>query len=70
VGSFPGWNNVIAEGGSRDAVHSEFVKRRKEGVGNALEEDFEFGADTGVLDDIIKYQNIKRHSQLLLVADC
>jgi hypothetical protein len=41
---------VIAEGGSRDVVHGEFVKRRKEGVGNALEEDFEFGADTWVLD--------------------
>jgi hypothetical protein len=44
VGSFPGWNDVIAEGGSRDVVHGEFVKRRKEGVGDTLEEDFEFGA--------------------------
>jgi hypothetical protein len=50
VGSFPGWNNVIMEGGSRDVVHGEFTKCRKKGVGNALEEDFKFRADTWVLD--------------------
>ena len=44
MGSFPGWNDVIAEGGSGDVVHGKFVKGRKEGVGDALEEDFEFGA--------------------------
>jgi hypothetical protein len=50
VGSFPGWNNVIVEGGGGDVVHGKFIESRKEGVGNMLEEDFEFRADAWVVD--------------------
>jgi hypothetical protein len=50
VGSFPGWNNVIAEGGGGDVVHGKFIESRKEGVGNVLEEDFKFRADAWVVD--------------------